>query len=117
MSRLGNVLQEMITNKEETLGASNYIGGNWKIRKVGKIAFLTVVNLTGIPTGSFSLGTIIPAGYRPQAEVSFTLVQRTTTLRVIAVSVTVNGVVNCYNYGSAVSAGVPLNTELIWAIA
>ena len=117
MSRLGNILKEMITNKEGTLGTSGYINGNWRIRKVGKVAFFTIVNLTNIPAGTFSLGRIIPEGYRPADNVAFTLQQRGTSLRVIAIAIAPSGEVSCYNYGSASSSTVLLNTNLSWAIA
>lgn len=91
------------------------IAGSWALRKRGNIVFLQVVNVSSLPSGSSSLGTIIPSQYRPISDASFTIVRRHASFTSVAVTIGTTGELRLYNYGSALSATTPFNQLLSWA--
>lgn len=116
MLNVKKVLSKLIYKKEIQLTGS-YIQDNWKISRVGRTVYLQVHFFSSIPSGSFSLGAIVPEEFRPIRQVNFTLVRRqTNTMSAMAFSVDEAGVINCYNYASAQSSGNQYTQLLSWTI-
>ena len=110
ISTLNDNLSTTISNDE-----AGVIAGSWTLRKRGNIVFLQIVNVSLLPSGSTSLGTIIPSQYRPISEAGFTILRRHASLTAVAVTIETTGELRLYNYGSALSVKTPFNQLLSWA--
>ena len=102
------------TTYTSTSISGTYISGSWTLEKMGKMVFLHIINTTATPTGSFTFGATIPAGYRPAIATHFTIIKRNATPEAMAINVASNGALTGYNYGPATTAETPYRQTLCW---
>ena len=100
-------------------GGNGVIYGSWPLYKRGNIVFLQVDAIASAPAGNTSLGIIIPSGYRPAANINFTLIRRAniSSSIILALTISQTGEAAIYNYGSAISSATPFGGLFSWPVA
>ena len=100
-------------------GGNGVIYSSWPLYKRGNIVFLQVDAIASAPAGNTSLGVIIPSGYRPAANINFTLIRRAniSSSIILALTISQTGEAAIYNYGSAISSATPFGGLFSWPVA
>lgn len=86
----------------------DYIQGQWIARKNGNVVTIQTGNFSSVPTGTFRMDGVIPEGFRPTENASFTFVSKEGTPRVFALQITPAGDMVFYNYNAAIASAVPI---------
>lgn len=85
-----------------------YISGQWIIKRNGNVVTVQVGSFSKVITGQFRMNGVIPEGFRPTEDASFTFVSREGTPRVFALQITPAGDMVFYNYNAALASAVPI---------
>lgn len=93
-----NSISDISTLKSTSFTDNQYLSGDVYLYRIGALIYLTYLgNFINIPTGSFTIGNVIPLGFRPIRNLAIGERHIGSTTIFIAP----DGEIKCYNYESS----------------
>lgn len=116
ISTNANAISTLNTKTNGTISTtgSPYLENPIGYTKVGNIASVRISTLKNLPAGSCDIATL-PAGYRPYSMAVEQFVY--TGVENMRITINLSGVINVYNYGSAISGSRNLRCYITFPVA